>query len=210
MLTRDKDVVVPNDVKESLRSIGNLGCGATSRVDKARDTVLGRTVALKTLVHSFGAPTEQKQFLREAQIVSQLSHPAIVNLYDVGIEDGNVAYLVMEYVAGEDAATGFGGIDGADADTARVRVDFGSCGCVASRASLGRDSWRYQAGEYFGDRRRKSEAERLRHRALCDAGFGLGTNDGNAGVFVAGTDFGRAAEYAIGFVFTRESFCIRW
>ena len=79
--------------------LGTLGCGATSRVDKARDTVLGRTVALKTLVHSFGAPTEQKQFLREAQIVSQLSHPAIVNLYDVGVEDGNVAYLVMEYVA---------------------------------------------------------------------------------------------------------------
>jgi len=68
--------------------LGNLGCGATSRVDKARDTVLGRTVALKTLVHSFGAPTEQKQFLREAQIVSQLSHSSIINLYDVGIEEG--------------------------------------------------------------------------------------------------------------------------
>jgi hypothetical protein len=81
--------------------LGTLGCGATSRVDKARDTVLGRTVALKTLVHSFGAPTEQKQFLREAQIVSQLSHPSIINLYDVGIEDESIAYLVMEYVAGK-------------------------------------------------------------------------------------------------------------
>ena len=101
MLTRDKDVVVPTMSKNRYEVLGNLGCGATSRVDKARDTVLGRTVALKTLVHSFGAPTEQKQFLREAQIVSQLSHPAIVNLYDVGIEDGNVAYLVMEYVAGK-------------------------------------------------------------------------------------------------------------
>lgn len=87
--------------KNRYEVLGNLGCGATSRVDKARDTVLGRTVALKTLVHSFGAPTEQKQFLREAQIVSQLSHPAIVNLYDVGIEDANVAYLVMEYVPGK-------------------------------------------------------------------------------------------------------------
>ena len=87
--------------KSRYEVIGNLGCGATSRVDKARDTVLGRTVALKTLVHAFGAATEQKQFLREAQIVSQLSHPAIINLYDVGIEDGNVAYLVMEYVAGK-------------------------------------------------------------------------------------------------------------
>jgi serine/threonine protein kinase len=87
--------------KNRYEVIGTLGCGATSRVDKARDTVLGRTVALKTLVHAFGAPTEQKQFLREAQIVSQLSHPSIVNLYDVGIEEGSVAYLVMEYVAGK-------------------------------------------------------------------------------------------------------------
>jgi serine/threonine protein kinase len=87
--------------KDRYEILGTLGCGATSRVDKARDTVLGRTVALKTLVHAFGAPVEQKQFLREAQIVSQLSHPAIINLYDVGIEDGNVAYLVMEYVSGK-------------------------------------------------------------------------------------------------------------
>ncbi len=87
--------------KNRYEVIGNLGCGATSRVDKARDTILGRTVALKTLVHAFGAPTEQKQFLREAQIVSQLSHPSIINLYDVGIEEENVAYLVMEYVTGK-------------------------------------------------------------------------------------------------------------
>ena len=87
--------------KERYEILANLGCGATSRVDKARDMVLGRTVALKTLVHAFGAPVEQKQFLREAQIVSQLSDPAIVNLYDVGIENGSIAYLVMEYVAGK-------------------------------------------------------------------------------------------------------------
>jgi hypothetical protein len=86
--------------KNRYEILGPLGSGAISRVDKARDTLLGRTVALKTLVHAFGAP-EQKQFLREAQIVSQLSHPAIVNLYDVGIEDENVVYLVMEYVSGK-------------------------------------------------------------------------------------------------------------
>ena len=90
-----------NTSKDRYEILGTLGSGATSRVDKARDTVLGRTVALKTLVHSFGAPVEQKQFLREAQIVSQLSDPAIVSLYDVGIEDGSIAYLVMEYVAGK-------------------------------------------------------------------------------------------------------------
>jgi serine/threonine-protein kinase len=86
--------------KDRYEILGPLGFGATSRVDKARDKIIGRTVAIKTLVHSFGAAPQQKQFLREAQIVGQLSHPAIVNLFDVGVEDTGIAYLVMEYVNG--------------------------------------------------------------------------------------------------------------
>jgi len=86
--------------KDRYEVLGPLGFGATSRVDKARDKIIGRTVAIKTLVHSFGAAPQQKQFLREAQIVGQLSHPAIVNLFDVGVEETGIAYLVMEYVNG--------------------------------------------------------------------------------------------------------------
>src|SRR5260370_12084148 len=77
-----------------------IGTGTTSRVDKARDNVIGRTVALKTFIYAFGEDLEQ-QFLREAQIVGQLSHPAVVQLYDVGIDERGAPYLVMEYVAGE-------------------------------------------------------------------------------------------------------------
>jgi serine/threonine protein kinase len=62
----------------------SLGTGATSRVDKARDTVIGRTVALKTLLRGFGSRDLQQQFLREAQIIGGLSHPNIVALFDVG------------------------------------------------------------------------------------------------------------------------------
>jgi serine/threonine protein kinase len=86
--------------KDRYEILGPLGFGATSRVDKARDKLIGRTVAIKTLVHSFGAAPQQKQFLREAQIVGQLSHSAIVNLFDVGVEETGIAYLVMEYVNG--------------------------------------------------------------------------------------------------------------
>jgi serine/threonine protein kinase len=86
--------------KDRYEILGPLGFGATSRVDKARDKIIGRTVAIKTLVHSFGAAPQQKQFLLEAQIVGQLSHPAIVNLFDVGVEETGIAYLVMEYVNG--------------------------------------------------------------------------------------------------------------
>jgi serine/threonine protein kinase len=89
-----------NMQKDRYEILGPLGFGATSRVDKARDKIIGRTVAIKTLVHSFGAAPQQKLFMREAQIVGQLSHPAIVSLFDVGIEETGIAYLVMEYVNG--------------------------------------------------------------------------------------------------------------
>jgi hypothetical protein len=77
-----------------------LGTGATSRVDKARDTLIGRTVALKTFLHGFGSGDTQKQFLREAQIIGRLAHPYIVGLYDVGTNAEGVPYFVMEYVDG--------------------------------------------------------------------------------------------------------------
>jgi serine/threonine protein kinase len=77
-----------------------IGSGTTSRVEKARDNVIGRTVALKTFVNSFDENLEE-QFLREAQLVGQLSHPAVVQLYDVGIDHKGTPFLVMEYVAGK-------------------------------------------------------------------------------------------------------------
>lgn len=77
-----------------------IGTGTTSRVEKARDNVIGRIVALKTFVHSFTNDFEE-QFLREAQLVGQLSHPAIVQLFDVGIDENGTPFLVMEYIAGK-------------------------------------------------------------------------------------------------------------
>jgi serine/threonine protein kinase len=81
--------------------IETLGTGATSRVDKARDTLIGRTVALKTFLHGFGSSDVQKQFLREAQIIGRLAHPYIVGLHDVGTDSNGVPYFVMEYVEGK-------------------------------------------------------------------------------------------------------------
>src|SRR5229473_2304778 len=86
--------------KGRYETLGHLGSGASSRVDKARDNVIGRTVALKTFLNGFGQDLEQ-QFLREAQIIGQLSNPCIVQLYDVGINEQGTPFLVMEYVAGK-------------------------------------------------------------------------------------------------------------
>ena len=78
-----------------------LGTGATSRVDKARDTLIGRTVAIKTFLHGFGSGDLQKQFQREAQIIGRLAHPSVVGLYDVGTDENGVPFFVMEYVEGK-------------------------------------------------------------------------------------------------------------
>ena len=76
-----------------------LGCGWTSRVDKARDTVIGRTVALKSFQQGFGKNSEQ-QFLREAQTIGRLSHSSIAQLYDVSTDTGGAPFLVMEFISG--------------------------------------------------------------------------------------------------------------
>ena len=86
--------------KAATRLSSLLGSGTTSRVEKARDNVIGRTVALKTFINGFGEDLQQ-QFLNEAQIVGQLSHAAVVQLFDVGIDEQGTPFLVMEYVAGK-------------------------------------------------------------------------------------------------------------
>ena len=70
-------------------------------VYKARDTRLERTVAIKVLPQHLSASAEVRQrFEREAKTISQLSHPNICALYDVG-RDGETEYLVMELLEGE-------------------------------------------------------------------------------------------------------------
>ena len=67
----------------------------------AKDTRLDRTVAVKVLSAHLSSSAESRQrFEREAKTISQLSHPHICALYDVGRE-GETEYLVMEYLEGE-------------------------------------------------------------------------------------------------------------
>src|SRR6266496_4036549 len=81
-----------------------LGAGGMGEVYKARDTRLDRTVAIKVLPqHLSSSPEVRQRFEREAKTISQLSHPHICALYDVGNQDG-VEYLVMEYLEGETLA----------------------------------------------------------------------------------------------------------
>jgi Tol biopolymer transport system component len=78
-----------------------LGAGGMGEVYRARDTRLGRSVALKVLAQERSAsPEARSRFEREARAISQLSHRHICALFDVGRE-GATDYLVMELLEGE-------------------------------------------------------------------------------------------------------------
>ena len=81
-----------------------LGAGGMGEVYSARDTRLGRSVAIKILSAHFSSdPVRRRRFEREAKTISSLNHPNICVLYDIGQQDG-IDYLVMECVEGETLA----------------------------------------------------------------------------------------------------------
>ena len=81
-----------------------LGAGGMGEVYKARDTRLDRAVAIKVLSpHLAQDEAFRARFDREAKAISQLSHPHICALHDVGHQDG-VHFLVLEYLEGETLA----------------------------------------------------------------------------------------------------------
>ena len=84
--------------------VSALGAGGMGEVYRARDTRLGREVAVKVLPEHLSSSAEVRQrFEREARTISQLAHPHVCALYDVGRE-GDVEYLVMELLEGETLA----------------------------------------------------------------------------------------------------------
>jgi formylglycine-generating enzyme required for sulfatase activity/dienelactone hydrolase len=81
-----------------------LGAGGMGEVYSAHDSRLGRDVAIKVLPqHLAATPEVRARFEREARTISQLNHPHICTLHDVGHQDG-IDYLVMELLEGETLA----------------------------------------------------------------------------------------------------------
>lgn len=87
-------------VADRYEILAKTGAGGMSDVYKAKDHVLGRFVAIKVLKQEFAEDVNfVTKFRTEAQSAAGLEHPNIVNIYDVGSEEG-FHYIVMEYVEG--------------------------------------------------------------------------------------------------------------
>jgi serine/threonine protein kinase/tetratricopeptide (TPR) repeat protein len=81
--------------------VSSVGTGGMGQVFRARDTRLGRDVAVKILTAAHaGDPDSVRRFEKEARAVASLSHPNVVPLFDIGDQDG-IRYAVTEFVSGE-------------------------------------------------------------------------------------------------------------
>jgi serine/threonine-protein kinase len=97
----DRAALTPGTRLGPYEITARIGAGGMGEVYKARDTRLGRSVALKVLSARVSSdPAFRMRFEREAHAIAALNHPHICTLYDVGHE-GGIDYLVMEYLGGE-------------------------------------------------------------------------------------------------------------
>ncbi|MBV8513889.1 MAG: serine/threonine protein kinase [Acidobacteria bacterium] len=82
--------------------VGTIGAGATSKVVRAFDPMIGRHVAIKLFSPQLVEGEGRERFIKEARVVGQISHQSIVALHDMGIEESTATpYLVMEHIEGQ-------------------------------------------------------------------------------------------------------------
>ncbi|MGE5815878.1 MAG: serine/threonine-protein kinase, partial [Acidobacteriota bacterium] len=99
-----RDSILPGQQLGPYEIVSLVGSGGMGEVYRARDTRLGRSVAVKVLPQGLAVdPGRRARLRREGRAVSALNHPHICTLYDIGSDDG-LDYLVMEYLEGETLA----------------------------------------------------------------------------------------------------------
>ncbi|CAN5879762.1 Stk1 family PASTA domain-containing Ser/Thr kinase [soil metagenome] len=96
-----RHVDAPSEVAGRYVIAGRIGSGGMGDVFRARDSVLGRTIAIKMLPFELAIqPGFVERFKAEAQSVARISHPNVVQVHDWG-QENDTYYMVMEYVRGK-------------------------------------------------------------------------------------------------------------
>jgi serine/threonine-protein kinase len=123
-----------------------LGAGGYARVELARDEVVGRDVALKTLrsghLQSARRAVAEKRLLQEARVVGQLEHPSIVPLYDLARTDDGQLFYAMRRIRGRTLADAIRAAGSLDERLRLLPHVLAACNAVAfahSRGVLHRD-----------------------------------------------------------------------
>ena len=79
-----------------------IGVGANSRVARAFDPLIARIVAIKLFPTELARGEARNRFVQEARVVGQISHPAVIALHDMGVDEpSQTPYLVMEFIQGQ-------------------------------------------------------------------------------------------------------------
>jgi len=82
--------------------LDTVGAGAFSRVVRAHDPYIGRIVAVKIFPKEIASGEAREKFFQEARVIGQISHPCVLMLHDMGIDEtSQTPYLVMEFVDGQ-------------------------------------------------------------------------------------------------------------
>jgi eukaryotic-like serine/threonine-protein kinase len=82
--------------------LDTIGTGASSRVVRGFDPMIGRNVAIKLFSRELATEEGRERFLAEARVIGRVAHPSIIALHDIGIDEASsTPYLVMEFVEGQ-------------------------------------------------------------------------------------------------------------
>lgn len=97
-----------SQAKPEFRTVGRyeileiIGAGAHSKVARAFDPLISRIVAIKLFPRELASGAARQRFVREARVVGQISHPSIITVHDMGVDDASeTPFLVMEFVEGQ-------------------------------------------------------------------------------------------------------------
>ena len=151
--------LIPGTRRGVYEITAQIGEGGMGRVYRARDTKLGRNVAIKVIADSLPHPDLVSRFEREARTLAALNHPNIAAIYGVEDTDGDMA-LVMELVEGPTLADRLArGTAPGCRSHSHCQAD---CRGARGRSRTGHHPPRPEAREREGTSRRRREGARLR------------------------------------------------